>query len=171
MDPSTADDPTALLATPFLWPMAVARSWSSLLNLAPQSLVQPINPGWTLGNVINITENNSTAPDTEREVLNKHSYGRQLGRIMDALTLVLEAGVVDRDSLSDAKRKRLDDFLELKKDIDDVKVQEAMKRVARIKSDLEFLRERHSVAFGQAQELLSEASAVARPTGRNGRQR
>ena len=82
---ASTDTADTLLASPFLWPLAAARSWSSLMNLAPQFLSQPINPGWTLGSVINITENNSSAPDTEREVLSHHSYGRQLGRIIDAL--------------------------------------------------------------------------------------
>jgi hypothetical protein len=30
---------------------------------------QPINPGWTFGNLISVTEQNSSAPDTEREIV------------------------------------------------------------------------------------------------------
>jgi hypothetical protein len=44
---------------------------------------QPILPGWTP--TLNINSNNSTAPQTEMAVVEKHSYGRQLGRISDAL--------------------------------------------------------------------------------------
>ena len=46
---------------------------------------QPINPGWTFGNLISVTEQNSTSPDTERDIVAAHSYGRQLGRLMDAV--------------------------------------------------------------------------------------
>jgi hypothetical protein len=42
-------------------------------------LRQAINPGWS--SVVNINSNNSAAPETERAVLTKYSYGRQLGRI------------------------------------------------------------------------------------------
>ena len=69
------------------WRLAL-QTWPA--SLAPQSLTQPINPGWSFGNVINVTEQNSTAPDTEQEILRHHSYGRQIGRMMDAVALLLE---------------------------------------------------------------------------------
>ena len=55
--------------------------WHSRLLLAPTNLAQPILSGWSL----NI--NNFTAPQTEVNVLAKHSYGRQIGRISDALCM------------------------------------------------------------------------------------
>lgn len=42
------------------------------------------------GNVITVTEANSTSPETEREILTKESYGRQLGRMMDAVAALIE---------------------------------------------------------------------------------
>ena len=51
----------------------------------PGTLVQPILPGWTL----NLNSNNSTAPRTEVDIVAKHSYGRQIGRISDALRVLL----------------------------------------------------------------------------------
>ena len=68
---------------PWPWPPA-----------APQSLVQPINPGWSL---INVTYNNSSAPAIERDVLQQHSYGRQIGRLMDALSVLVRAPAGGRE--------------------------------------------------------------------------
>ncbi|MCP4615127.1 MAG: hypothetical protein GY844_01695, partial [Bradyrhizobium sp.] len=55
----------------------------------PRNLEQPILPGWVFGSVTNITEQNSSAPDTEREIVAAQSYGRQLGRVMDALAVLI----------------------------------------------------------------------------------
>lgn len=49
---------------PMTWP------WASFMenfsnpfgSFAPSSLTQPINPGWSFGNVISVTEQNSSAP-------------------------------------------------------------------------------------------------------------
>jgi hypothetical protein len=50
---------------------------------------QPINPGWAFGNVVNVTEQNSSAPGTERDIVASISYGKQLGRITDALAALI----------------------------------------------------------------------------------
>jgi hypothetical protein len=39
--------------------------------------------------VTNITEQNSSASDTEREIIAAQSYGRQRGRIMDAVAVLV----------------------------------------------------------------------------------
>ena len=52
-------------------------------------LFQPINPGWTFGN-LTISEQNSSAPVTERDVIAVESYGRQLGHVIDALTVLVK---------------------------------------------------------------------------------
>ena len=59
--------------------------WRPWLSTGPGTLVQPLLPGWTL----NLNSNNSTAPQTEANVVAKHSYGRQIGRISDALRALL----------------------------------------------------------------------------------
>src|SRR5947209_4928897 len=81
------------VAKPPIW------EWPSWMNgsvpnptdlfAAPRTLVQPILPGWVFGNVTNVTEQNSSAPETEREIVAAQSYGRQLGRIMDAVALLI----------------------------------------------------------------------------------
>jgi hypothetical protein len=159
MDTSTpaAEAADALLASPFLWPLAAARQWSTLLNLAPQFLNQPINPGWTLGGVINITENNSTAPDTEREVLAHHSYGRQLGRIIDALSVVIDRTLPDRAALEPAQRECVDEFTALAREIRQIKEGEALKRVERIARDLAFLKDKHPDEYRKVRALFARS--------------
>ena len=154
---ASTDDRAATAASPFLWPLALARQWSALFNLAPQVLTQPINPGWTLGNVINISEDNSHAPDTEREIVTRHSYGRELGRIMDALSVVVDSGVLDETRLDDCERERLDEFRALARDIEGIKTRAALKRVERIAQDLAYLQRRHPDEYARAQALLSRS--------------
>ena len=65
------------MSTPFdLWPL----SW---FNLAPGQLTQPINPGWSFGNVqVNYAGN----ADIEKEVVSKvASYGKQLGILTEVV--------------------------------------------------------------------------------------
>lgn len=64
--------------------------------LAPDQLWQAINP-WTVYNqggqwgLINISLGQTNHPDVERKVLNEvASYGRQLGRIGDALEVLID---------------------------------------------------------------------------------
>jgi hypothetical protein len=63
------------------------------LALAPSQLTQTINPwSWTFGNVslFSINLGASKAPEVETRVLNEvGSYGRQLGRIGEALAAVV----------------------------------------------------------------------------------
>src|SRR6476469_10970203 len=78
-------DPTGWLAWwPELWRQVYSQA-APLPSFAPQALNQPILPGWLFANSINVTEENSSSPETEREIVAAHSYGQQLGRIMDVL--------------------------------------------------------------------------------------
>jgi hypothetical protein len=152
MDSSTTDN-QALLASPFFWPLAAARNWSALMNLAPRFLNQPI----TLGGVVNITDNNSSAPATEREVLAHHSYGRQLGRIIDALSVVIDE-TLPKDTLTKAQRDCVADFETMSHEIRAIKEREALKRVERIARDIAFLKEKHPDEYRKVQALLSRSA-------------
>lgn len=131
--------------SPFLdWPAWAKGSVANPLDIfaAPQSLTQPILPGWVVGGVVNVTEQNSTAPDTEREILTRHSYGRQLGRILDAL-MVLVAEEEKRGVHApafDALRK-VDD------DVNYTKGQAAAGRIDRLIADLAWLRDNDQAAY------------------------
>jgi hypothetical protein len=95
------------------------------------SVDQPINPGWTFGNVISIDEHNSSAPDTERNIVAAESYGRQLGRIMDAVAELIAAR-----PFSAQKSPALIEFIALRDKIDKIKTQSAANRLDRIAADL-----------------------------------
>ncbi len=148
---TTPQDTDALLASPFLWPLAAAKNWSALFSLAPQVLNQPI----TLGPLVNITENNSSAPDTEREVLAHHSYGRQLGRIIDALSVVIAKTLPDASKLPAEQQACLSDFADMSHEIRAIKEAEALKRVERIARDLAFLKDEHPDEYRKLQALLA----------------
>jgi hypothetical protein len=109
------------------------RSWRALWQLAPQTLVQPILPGWTF----NINSNNSTSPQTEADVLNKHSYGRQLGRIADALAALIAAQPKAVQGAAVVQ-----DFLQMKSEIDKIKLQGASQRMEQLVRDVERTMER-----------------------------
>jgi len=90
-------------------------------SFAPASLTQPINPGWVFGSV-HITNENSSDPAAERRITETISYGRQLGRLMDAITVLIARA--DPDVLSGEQKalvpepqKAFDDFWDLLKKI------------------------------------------------------
>lgn len=72
------------LFDPFAW----LRAWYGLPTTAG-AFVQPILPGWTFGNLV-VNETNSSAPATEAAIVARESYGRQLGKLMDAVYELIE---------------------------------------------------------------------------------
>jgi hypothetical protein len=123
--------------------------WQPWLRLAPASLVQPILPGWTL----NVNSNNSSAPQTEADVVAKHSYGRQLGRMADALRLVILELQQDGQPMPEP----FAEFLSLWKDIESVKTQGAEARLEQVVADLARLKNCDSAAYDRLRAALREA--------------
>jgi len=111
-------------------PVSWMKQWAAAMKLAPSTLVQPILPGWTF----NVNSFNSSAPQTEADVLEQHSYGRQLGRISDALAELVK-GRPDNGEGEPFKK-----FLEMKKQIDAIKAGNAEARVKRLLKDLDVLK-------------------------------
>ena len=128
------------------------RSWSEAMRSVPQSLTQAINPGWSFGPSFTLNRGNSSAPQTEIEVLQRHSYGRQLGRISEALELLIEERA--RSSPND---KRFDDFLKMKAEIDVVKLDAAAARVDSLRSDLAALKKSRPAAYKKLKDALRKA--------------
>lgn len=128
------------------WPWRMMSSWASPpASFAPQMLSQPILPGWLFANSISVTEENSSSPETEQEIVAAHSYGQQLGRILDVVNeLVAErpAGAPDVQSIRD--------FAKLREDIDKVKVQSAIKRIEQATTSLAEIKQQNS---GEYQRL------------------
>jgi hypothetical protein len=84
------------------------------LSLAPSQLWQAINP-WTFNlqgaqfGLVNIDLGQTPRPDIEQAVLDQvGSYGRQLGRIGDALEVLLNH--VKMDGLDQAERDAITDL-------------------------------------------------------------
>ncbi len=73
---------------------------------------QPILPGWT----INVNNYNSTSPRIEGLVVSKFSYGKQLGRIADALAAIVATLPQETQATPAVK-----DFMTLKAAIDVLK--------------------------------------------------
>lgn len=124
-------------------PAAWMRSWSAAF--APHSLEQPILPGWTF----NINSNNSSAPQTEAEVVQQHSYGRQLGRISEALAVLIAA--------APAKVREAEDcaaFVAMKEEIDAIKKEAAAARVRRLAADLDLLKKTDAEEFKRLRQAL-----------------
>jgi heterodisulfide reductase subunit C len=82
------------------------------VSLAPQQLWQAINP-WTFNQdgaqigLVNIDLGQTPNPQAERAILNEvGSYGRQIGRIGDALEVILNHVVLD--NLSPTEKDAID---------------------------------------------------------------
>jgi hypothetical protein len=110
--------------------------------------VQPILPGWTF----NINSNNSSSPQTEVDVVAKHGYGRQLGRMADVLELL----IAERHAKA-PKNKRVVEFLTMKHDIDNVKQAAAAARIKRITKDLALLKAQDEAQYVRLRDALREA--------------
>ncbi|AHE57341.1 hypothetical protein NX02_28860 [Sphingomonas sanxanigenens DSM 19645 = NX02] len=109
------------------------RPWTDLA-LAPQKLWQSINQGWSFGNII-VNEQNSSAPQTEQAILARESYGRQIGKLLDAVN---ELVALQPDA--GAGKAAFTEVKDLKARIDRVKTDVALQRIRQLRSDLDRLR-------------------------------
>jgi hypothetical protein len=112
------------------WPPTHDGRW---LQLAPEQLWQPINPGWSFGNLI-VNHANSSAPEVEQAVLSRVSYGRQIGRLMEALQAVVEALPQTHDSPA------VQAFQTLAQEVCELKKECRAQRLQRLRAELEELR-------------------------------
>ncbi len=134
------------------------RFWRSLMQgdlasavaggVAPNTLVQPILPGWTL----NINSHNSSAPQTEAAIVSQHSYGRQIGRIADALHALIAGLFPDG-----APAGPLQQFQALWQAIEAVKRQSAADQLTAIADNLALLRRDDPPAYERARRALEAA--------------
>jgi hypothetical protein len=129
--------------------------WWNPQAWAPRTLAQPILPGWTFGNVVTVNERNSRSPETEREIVTSHSYGRQLGRLMDAVAALIEE-----------RPKRLpgnpafDELIDLHQRIAEIKTGTLAARVSRLESDLARLKTESRADYDRiAAKMAGEARA------------
>lgn len=114
---------------------------------APRHLQQSILP-WTFAAMV-VNEDNSKNPAMEREIVRQASYGKQLGRISDALeTLIAKTGVKHDDAIND--------FLELKSRIDVIKHDTATTRFEVVLADLKQLKRDNLAEFRECLKRIAE---------------
>ena len=135
------------LASWWGWPWSTGGS-GGVPSFVPQSLTQPINPGWTFGNVITVNSVNSSAPEVEREVLSRHSYGRQIGRLMDAVGVLADA------LPATASNERIKAFRELAAKVEKIKKEMAPQRLEQLRQELVQLRETNRAEWEKLRDLL-----------------
>jgi hypothetical protein len=116
-------------------------------SLAPQVLTQPILPGWLFANSVNVTEENSSSPETERDILARYSYGRQLGRIIDVVSELI--GKWPGGAPDDPAVRR---FAELRDEVEEIKA----KRIVEAISSLAEMKQRNPGEYERLAPRLRE---------------
>lgn len=117
--------------------MAGMFSWP---NLAPNTLTQSILPGLSF---MTVNEGNSSAPGTEQRIVANDSYGRQIGRMMDVIELLLREAPSDDAAFISA----VTDFQHMKTRIDETKLEAQKDRQDRLIEDLLALKRRDEMQF------------------------
>ena len=144
-------DPTGWLAWwSELWRETYSRT-APLPSLAPQALSQPILPGWLFANSINVTEENSSSPETERKIVAEYSYGRQLGRIVDVLGELIDRWPGGAPDVPSVQR-----FAELRDDIERIKTGSIVRAI----SELAEMKQRNPDEYARLAPKLREILEV-----------
>jgi hypothetical protein len=144
-------DPTDWLAWwSELWRETYSRT-APLPSLAPQALSQPILPGWLFANSINVTEENSSSPETERKIVAEYSYGRQLGRIIDVLSELIDRWPGGATDVPSVQR-----FAELRGDIERIKTRSIVRAI----SELAEMKKRNPDEYARLAPKLREILEV-----------
>jgi hypothetical protein len=147
-------------ATPIDW---LTYWWTAPARLAPESLRQVINPWsfWTQQGFINVNLMQSSDPGMERDIVeNVAGYGRQLGRISEALRVLLDHEAVRAAALSPEERKAIDDFTDMSDQIADLKAkreQLTARQVDEFVDTLAQLREKNPEGYRRVAERLRAA--------------
>ena len=133
------------------WPWS---AWAEAMaglsgRFAPHELHQPINPGWIFAQTVTVNERNSSAPETERQILAEESYGRQLGRISDALAALLAERPEGNPEVGEIAA-----FRAMHTRIAEIKRQAARGRAERLLEDLDQLRREDPAEYRRLATLL-----------------
>ena len=107
-------------------------NWFPWLPLSQASVDERFNNGWTFGNVY-VTQANSASPEAEREIVGRFSYGRQLGRLTDAVVALAQASGLDAD-------EKIQPLVEMAGEIDAMKKLAKQRRSAQLLDELKALR-------------------------------
>jgi hypothetical protein len=123
------------------------RLWLPWTWVAPNQLSQPINPGWSFGNVI-VNERNSGAPSAEQAIVAEVSYGRQIGKLLDAVYELC------RQRPDVATNTAFQDIAKLRDKVEQMKRDAAAEHVDQLRHDLELLKASGKRALEENAESL-----------------
>jgi len=126
----------------------VSPSWPWPPSFAPDWLNQSFNNGWTFGNVIQVTNQNSSAPEVEKEVVSRYSYGKQLGQLMDAVVAISEAVPAA------AKTAQVKNLVALAEKIDELKDKARKQRLNDLLKELQALKSSDKQAWAKLMASL-----------------
>ena len=98
------------------------------------------NQGWTFGNLV-INTTNSRAPQVEQAIVGKLSYGRQLGKVIDAVEVLCASLKTGRSD------PRIAAFEALANEVREIKQSMADDRLSQLKRELEDLRAQDPTAW------------------------
>jgi hypothetical protein len=132
------------LFDPFFW----MRAWYAPPPVA-EGFVQPILPGWTFAAQV-VNENNSSSPATESAIVAQESYGRQLGKLLDAVSELIE-----RQGGTDGV-KAFKELKDLRNRIEKIKVATVADHLAQIEEDLARLKAHDKAAYKAAVQRLRD---------------
>jgi hypothetical protein len=131
-----------------------APSWpNGQLPAAPENLAQAVLPGWNFGTIVNVSEENSAAPETELAILRTQSYGRQLGQISDALQVL----ITERAKAGGKTDPALQRFSEMRAEIEGIKRSGLPDRVAQLCTDLAALQKEDGTEYDRLRRQLLTA--------------
>jgi len=136
--------------------LPIHQELASWMGLAPQF------------GLININRMATDKPELERRVIEKAgSYGRQLGRLIETLELVLDrCGISDGDGLSTDQEKTLKNFRKLATDVKAVKkgyTPLTEENIRGLVKGITHLRENDPVAFGELRQRLLNTLEASEP--------
>jgi hypothetical protein len=85
-----------------------------------------------------INYDNSSSPETEREIVSANSYGRQIGRLIDALCVL-----INKQENTPEGAKTLADLVALHAEIQSIKLKTAERKIERLRGDLETIKKKN----------------------------
>jgi len=132
-------------------------SWPAMPGSATSApeLNQAINPVWTFGSVVNVTETNSSSPATERAIGAAESYGRQLGYVIGALV-----DLIEERPASQSQSEAMKALIQLKEKIARIKSDRIAARVAEIQAFLAEVRKSDAEQYARVADALRSALAA-----------
>lgn len=131
----------------FSWPMPGSAN-APQFTFAPERLWQPVNPGWSFGNLI-VNQQNSSAPEVEQALVSQISYGKQIGRLMEAVEALIKVAAIKPED-----QKAIAEFGQLAAQVKDIKQAASHQRLARLREEINALRKQDEAAWQELADSL-----------------